>query len=169
MAKSLLILMLMAAQVLAGTGGSVYLCFGADGAYCCLDAGPESCTCCQDATACHDAAACPEVDAHCSHAACDRTTAAGSVPDQRLPQPSSPAGLSAALCECTHLLLVQSPPVSMRRVEKMSPRECFAGLVSNELLRRDAVLAPSPPSHWRGPPELRDWALTVLATVVIRC
>jgi len=48
MAKSLLILMLMTTQLLAGSGGSVYLCISNDGSYCCFDTGPESCMCCHE-------------------------------------------------------------------------------------------------------------------------
>lgn len=47
MIKSVLILMLAATQLLTGSGG-VYLCIRNDGSCCCLDAGPQTCTCCDD-------------------------------------------------------------------------------------------------------------------------
>ena len=46
MAKALLVLMLTVSQVLAGTSGAQYLCFKADGSFCCIDNGGANCICC---------------------------------------------------------------------------------------------------------------------------
>lgn len=46
MAKAFLVLMLTASQVLAGTSGPRFLCFKADGSFCCVDNGKAECVCC---------------------------------------------------------------------------------------------------------------------------
>lgn len=48
MAKAFLILMLTVSQVLAGTCGPRYLCFKADGSFCCVDEGGSDCICCPE-------------------------------------------------------------------------------------------------------------------------
>lgn len=40
--------MLIATQLLAGSGGSSFICIHDDGSFCCIDAGSESCKCCDD-------------------------------------------------------------------------------------------------------------------------
>jgi hypothetical protein len=168
MAKSLLILMLMTTQLLAGSGGSLYLCVSNDGSYCCIDTGPASCTCC------HDHEKIPDV-ACCSDPACEDESAASSCEHHQdeAPQPRQIDLLVGDPCGCTHVpvMISSDQPTTVARssitaeAERLSLQIAFlsAPCVGIE------VAAPAPPLRWSGPPAVADFALTVISTVVIRC
>lgn len=166
MAKSLLILMLMAMQVLAGTCGSLHLCISNDGSYCCIDAGPESCTCCHKHgeaahNACCDEPACEAVPEKC----CEHC-------DEESTEPDAQCIVAGDPCACTHIPLIVSssqPTTIARSTINESIERCsllIAWLPS--LVGSDAV-APLPHLRWFEPPVVPDFALTVISTVVIRC
>jgi hypothetical protein len=46
MVRWLLVLALVATQLQSWSGGALYLCLKTDGSFCCIDEGPDSCTCC---------------------------------------------------------------------------------------------------------------------------
>jgi hypothetical protein len=165
MAKSLIILMLMTTQLFAGSGESVYLCISNDGSYCCLDAGPETCTCCRN----HEE---PSEDACCSNAACAGEVACGHH-DETSPCPNYFGRIASDPCGCTHIPVMSSAakPTTIARTSVRAEAErlalldaclptCFIGVDAATL---------SPHLRWTGPPAVPDFTLTVISTVVIRC
>jgi hypothetical protein len=50
----LLVLALVATQLQSWSGGALYLCLKSDGSLCCIDEGPDSCTCCDHETFEHE-------------------------------------------------------------------------------------------------------------------
>ena len=111
MARSLLALALVAAQIQSWSGASLYLCLRGDGGVCCIDAGPDSCDCCRHEDE-HD-----ECAGHDKH-----------------PTPSSHDAerLAVMPCECTHVMLVQSQSPAIRRAspqadEPQSPAKLRSG------------------------------------------
>lgn len=158
MVKSLLILMLVATQLVSGSGGSVYLCVKSDGTYCCLDSGPASCNCCQDEL--------PETlaDSDCGDAACqchDRDGVQQSV------------AIEDDGCGCTHipLIVVVEQPARIVRTAMATDVERLALLVawSPAFYFGDDVPVSWPPNTGGQPTGIPDFALTIISTVVIRC
>jgi hypothetical protein len=156
MAKSLLILMLVTTQLLAGHSGTLYLCVSDDGSFCCIDTGSASCVCCHD----------EEKSAHascCSDPECEEK-----------PTESQQLGLSAGdPCGCTHIPVMVSAdqPATVSRSSIMTESERLSlhiALLSASFVYVE-VVAPSPHLCWSGPPAVPDFALTVISTVVIRC
>ncbi|WP_437186511.1 hypothetical protein SH668x_003665 [Planctomicrobium sp. SH668] len=169
MAKSLLILMLMTTQLLAGSGGSVYLCISNDGEYCCLDTGPRSCTCCQE----HQQEAAHETC--CSDAGCTEGIAEPSCGhhDETSPCPEQNRVVKDDACGCTHIPVAASAghPTTVTRPTVTVDSERLALLVAwlpTWLSGTDAA-SFLPHFRWTGPPAVPDFTLTVISTVVIRC
>ena len=171
MAKPLLILMLVATQLLAGSGGSVHLCVKGDGSYCCIDADPASCTCCRNQeeprNSCGDLGL-VELGKGCTSGCCG---------PQRPPEPAEeerPEALSGGTCSCTHVPLVvssepQSTPVRSEATASDEQSAVPAVWLAASLVR-NAFIAPSPPlDWWSRQAEIPCYALTVVSTVVIRC
>jgi len=161
MAKSLLILMLVATQLLAGSGGSLYLCISGDGSFCCLDSGPGSCTCCHeqddDPPAC--ASDCDEVTCRCH--------------DRRETPADPTVEIANEGCGCIHIPLIVSAAQPTRVVRARTPtdaerlRQLMASLPSIDVAH--TAIVASPPASWGGPPAVPQFALTVVSTAVIRC
>lgn len=164
MAKSLLILMLVATQLLAGSGGSLYLCISGDGSYCCLDSGPGSCTCCHeqddDPQAC--ASDCHEVTCSCH---------------DRHETPAEPTvEIAKEGCGCIHIPLIVSAeqPTRVVRTATTTDAERLTQLIASppSLDIGRAISVASPSASWGGPPAVPQFALialTVVSTIVIRC
>jgi hypothetical protein len=162
MARSLLILMLMTTQLLAGSGASVYLCIGSGGSYC-LDAGPDSCTCCHEEHGnTGDGCKHEHGDSACNHHDQD-------------PQPIQLGtdGLTAVdQCGCTHIpvMLSSDLPTSTARTSVTLDVERLASLVALPLeCRVNEWLVDQPAFHRSDPPPVATFTLTVVSTVVIRC
>jgi len=157
MAQSLLILMLVTTQLLAGNSGTVYLCVSNDGSYCCIDTGSTSCECCHDEQeAAHDAC--------CSDPACGDEA-----------PPFRQQGLLAGdPCGCTHIpvLISADQPATVVRPSNRTESERLALLVAwlpSLFLGSQVGVLTSLPTRWSGPPAAPDFALTVISTVVLRC
>ncbi|GIX05064.1 MAG: hypothetical protein KatS3mg114_0933 [Planctomycetaceae bacterium] len=163
MAKSLLILMLAATQLLAGSGGSLYLCISNDGSYCCFDSGPESCTCCIG----HD-------EEHAACVASERDGCACQCHDRDGKQQAEPSvAIADDGCGCIHIPLIVSaeqPTTATRPAATLSAERIalsIASLASIPCSHTSSV--SSPPPFWSGPPAVPEYALTIVSTVVIRC
>lgn len=176
MTKSLLVLFLMATQLLAGGGGSLYVCISHDGSFCCIDSGPETCECCsnheavQHDSCCHARHEHPDVsgDDRCQHDG-DQHDGGPCAESRMLASPAAPHD---DVCGCTHIPLMmtsvrQSPlaRISMPNGERF---ECPTALRSFSQCASsiDALLLCG---RWNGRPVGYDYALTVIATTVIRC
>jgi hypothetical protein len=168
MAKSLLILMLAAAQLVAGSGRSLYLCLSNDGSFCCIDDGPTGCVCCHDHDLLERVA---PTDHHC-HTFNAREARSDCNCDSLQP----PAGerLVADQCGCTHVLLLvaaeQRMAVSRTRTtidfeRVVVPAENFAPW--HVAADDRTVLRMFFPAG--GSAAALDFTLTVLASTVIRC
>lgn len=167
MAKSLLVLMLMATQLLAGSGGSLYVCISHDGSFCGLDSGPESCKCAGD----HDhqpSDGCR--DSHCHHKSeiCDEVD--GHENDEAF---SPLEFLDRDGCGCTHipLMLSSDRPIRFVRTSLMTQSEPLGFVVAllpfwNCASPSEALLANC---RWNGPPVVCDFTLMAISTIIIRC
>lgn len=164
MAKSLLILMLMTTQLLSGTCGSLHLCISSDGSFCCIDAGPESCTCCHG----HDDA---------SHEACLEEAESEDCCEhcEQLAIQSDAQGLVATDgCGCVHipLMVTSSQPTTVARDTTRESVERYfllVALLPSLLNGSGQYVAFSPHHSWFEPSVVPDFALIVISTVVIRC
>lgn len=155
--------MLMATQLLAGSGGSVYLCVRNDGSYCCLDAGPSTCTCSANRRptvneehrgckcGCHVSEPCDEGN----HVQAPRLTSSG-----------DPSG-------CTHILLSHNQVPA--RVAQTSSSvdidrlyQVVASLPGMLAMDRSNDSRHSPNERFR-PPTTPSQTMTVLAWVLIQC
>lgn len=167
MVRPLLILMLMTTQLLAGSGGSLYLCVSNDGSYCCIDTGPASCTCCHEEESIHH-------DTCCGEPGCEVVSEYCYEPhDEDAPQPDHHGLEAVDPCGCTHVPVMVSSgqPVTIARSSTTTDTERLSQLVALPLALGSGleIVAPSPHIHWSGPPAVRDFALIVISTVVIRC
>ncbi|MFN0196606.1 MAG: hypothetical protein ACKVT0_07660 [Planctomycetaceae bacterium] len=165
MVRSWLALMLVAAQFLSGTGMPLYVCIGSDGTYCCVDTGPEACTCCRP----HD-----EHDA-CDEACCSELLTLKSTPactDNHDREESSHrlTWLTGHPCDCTHVLISAEQRTFITRMSSTSDGEQLAMSMAKLPTTTEAMSAIVPPdARSQGPPLIPNFALTVLSTVVFRC
>lgn len=161
MAKSLLILMLVATQLLAGSGGSLYLCISGDGSCCCLDSGPGSCTCCHE----------PDDDPQACASDCDEV--ACRCHDGRETPAAPTVEIANDDCGCIHIPLIVSAeqPTRVVRTATTTDAERLTQLIASppSLDIGHTISVASPPASWGRPPAVPQFALTVISTVVIRC
>ena len=173
MFKFSLVLTLIAVQLLAGSGKAVYVCVSSDGSVCCLDAGPESCSCCrqvEDSTSCTDGCCDGSSVVVKPESCCHDDVPSRPHADQRSNTNDSPT-LMGGPCNCTHELVSLGQSATVVR-SSASARICsgshqVAELPSisrwRESLEHDARV------RWHGPPPRSNCAQTVLSTFVIRC
>lgn len=163
MVKSLLILALVTTQLLAGSGGSLYLCISNDGSHWCVDSDPASCTCCRQEA---------ETDEHsgccCSHVAgsCD-----GDRDEHRTPSESPE--LAGQPCGCTHILIShpQQSPTTVR-ASSTTDAERLALLVAllPHAPLHDQFVSDGPDLTFRlNSPPIPSQSLAILSSVVLRC
>lgn len=159
MAKSSLILMLVWTQLLAGSGGSVYLCISDDGSHWCVDSDPATCTCCQHETEQDEGGEC-----RCSRAGMSR--------DENESPRESPT-LAGQPCGCTHILISnpeQSP--TTLRVSSRTNAERLSQLVAllHHILPHDQFVVDGPhPALRHNSPPIPSQSLAILSSVVLRC
>jgi hypothetical protein len=160
MTKTLLILLLMTMQLLAGSGASVYLCIGSDGSYG-IETNTESCLCDNDDD--HDESCpCDCDDRHCEH----RETA---VHIQ-----FTGDGVGKAMpCGCTHIPLIVSSNQSDLYVRSVANHDTDRQLLLLAVPSNDSIfgeLASCAVERWHvAHADVPDFSLTVVSTVVIRC
>lgn len=166
--------MLATAQLLAGSGVSVYACIRNDGSFCCLDLGPETCTCCADEASGGSDQAKKVTEEPTGCECCRSSEASPNCDEHSIPQSelNTSVGLEAP-CGCTHILLSHDQ-TAIRAV-----RTTTAGDLSQSV-PAFAVL-PQFAQHDSGdhagrslsrrftPPGRRSHALTVLSLVLIQC
>lgn len=168
------ILTLSAMQLLTGSGKAVYLCVSSDGSVCCLDSGPQSCTCCRhehDSTSCDDAS-CEIATEECESKCCCQHDDEPSCPnDSQPPKPKDSSAVANGACSCTHEL-VSTGQVGSNLRSSVNDR------VSDAVQQLDCLpiasyhqsfVAIDGRRSWQGPPPLPDVAISVLTTVAIRC
>ena len=172
MFKLSLVLTLIAMQFLAGSGKAVYVCVSSDGSFCCLDAGPESCSCCHQeevCTSCTDGC-CGLSEIVKPESCCHDDVPSRPHDDQRSNANDSPA-LVGGPCNCTHELVSLGQSATVVR-SFASTRICdgwhhFAELPSmsrwRDSVEQDASV------RWHGSPPRSNCARKVLSTFVIRC
>ncbi len=165
MAKSLLILMLLTTQILAGSGGSLYLCIKNDGSGFCFDTDIAACTCCHKEVTKQIA---------CVGCGCESAESCRELEEQEACKAKHHGLLASEPCGCTHIPVMvsgeQATTVARTLVTTESERLTLllAWLPSSSIVDQ---LAESDPPRWRwnGPPAIPDFALSVVATTVIRC
>ncbi|MES2788481.1 MAG: hypothetical protein V4719_02595 [Planctomycetota bacterium] len=172
MFKSFLILMLTATQLLAGSGGSVYLCIKDDGSFCCLDTGAMACRRCEEAIP-------AAVEPQSSGCSCCSETAAPKLPTAKLlteDDTSTSSELTLASpdpCGCTHVLIAQDQ--AQARANRISAQADVQQLVQMTAqlpasVALDGVDGSRNTSGWQyRPPTVESQALTVRLSVQIRC
>lgn len=175
MIKSFLILMLMTTQLLAGSGGSVYLCIRNDGSFCCLNVGPASGTCRELSVTSRDdqVAQIAENSSGCRCGCCGDESASQTADDQPAAPTSELSDLSGTPCGCIHILLSHDQP-SARPAKALaaSDVEQFCQIAS-DLTSVAQTGGANPDWHSLGqrfrPPAVRSQTLTVLSWVLIQC
>ena len=169
MIKFLLILLLVATQILAGIGGSQYLCIDTDGRYCCIHPGPASCTCCQ-----HEVPQDGENKHHHDGDGCCGAGTPEAIPGRHADPGRHDQQQVAAVdpCNCTHLLLLVSAdkPFWNGRMSPEIGSDQFTHLANCRLavaaeLAAEGDLRPQGTSA----PAESERTLALLATVVLRC
>lgn len=155
LSKLVLVLMLMATQLLAGSGGSFYLCIG-EGLLCCIDTGPAACTCCHDPQG-------PPADKCCSRGDCH---------PQQCDQVQLP--IADDDCSCLHIPVV-IPPLEPTTLSHGSSAPAFDFVIASNAAS-EFCAAPVRNNVWpvlistcSDPPRPDAYALAMLATIVIRC
>jgi hypothetical protein len=159
MAKPLLILMLLTAQLLTGSSVSVYLCIASDGSLR-TDTGPDSCTSCQDT---------------CSDSACGALTAERHGSERqgrnRLLQTCEVPALETP-CDCVHIPIVTSSDQPARTAQSSITLEFeqLSSLVAPVSSIGLGCLSLSRPNVlYCDVCGVHDFTLTVISTVIIRC
>lgn len=165
MSKSLLILMLMTTQLLAGGGVSGYICISSNGSFG-FHFGSSSCTSCQ--VAC-------EVDGK-SRGDCNAQQSCGtSCSKHRIDRfhkvTIGTLGVAKS-CDCTHIpvIIESEQPTRVARNLTTADYKQLASLVALlPTIGNCCQPIPQTAFHSNGTSVASDFSLTVIATVVIRC
>jgi hypothetical protein len=175
MTRAILILTLMATQLLSVSSDAIYLCVRNDGSTCCVDAGPESCACCDGHDEMPDSHACQASDCAAGGLDHDHHVAADCCEDHDVPVPQSPAfaGVAVDTCDCTHIPLTmanEQPTITSRQVAA-ADFDFHAFLLAPVVQEREVFLLSQDFSvqHWLCEAPRIDFALTAISTIVIRC
>lgn len=163
MVKSLLILALVTTQLLAGSGGSLYLCISNDGSHWCVDSDPASCTCCRQEAETDEQSGCC-----CSHAggSCDPSNDEDQIPDGESQE------LAGQSCGCTHILISQSQSPTTLQASSRTDAERLSLLVAllpHVLLCGPFVADELDPEFRHSSPPIPSQSLAILSSVVLRC
>lgn len=165
MVKSLLILMLVMTQLLAGSGDSVYLCIGNDGSYSIhaesAPCAPGQVTCGSGCHSCNDASPGQQERSPCGNHPGDRAVF----------QTGDPLVL-AGTCDCTHIPVVMASdqPTRTTRNSIAVDFEWLSSLLAQAPtidIAYQSVLQLT--FHCYDTSTVPDFTLTVVSTVVIRC
>lgn len=171
MAKSFLILMLMMTQLLTGSG-ALYLCIRNDGSYCCLDAGPQSCTCCinEDSESGIQPTLAPQES--CS-GACGESDLSATNEENRAPRISNLTMVASNNpCGCTHLRLTNETAIRNARTASAPDSSAYASVVADLSTFASDDFGNRARFAFGKPLTLlpkRSHALTVLSWVSIQC
>ena len=171
MSKTLLTLMLIAAQLLAGSRGAIYLCTSNDGNFCCFDAGPAFCNCCHDSVG-SESLLDDCCNSHAPHTGCNVSgddDHYSSAENNGLPVQVSDSVRLSHPCGCSHRL------VSIEQGTFVLASAAHAMVVDVLLfyspikVNQHTLAALELRCIWCGPPLMCDASFAHLATVVIRC
>lgn len=175
MTRAILILTLMATQLLSVRGDALYLCVRNDGSTCCIDAGPDSCTCCHAPLAPASSDSCLKSDCGSHSHGQDHDLAVACCTDDAIPAPQFPAvgAVVGYACECTHIPLAaaaEQPTINSRQNAAFD-LDFHAFLLAPLNQQREVVSLARDVSFQRGLGETPpiDFVLTVISTIVIRC
>jgi hypothetical protein len=164
MIKSLLVLMLAVTQLLAGSGGSLYVCISNDGSCWCVEIDPASCTCCRQELETTEGSGCC-----CSHASgsCDPCNDVHGTPGGELLK------FADQPCDCTFILIShpQQSAISLRVSSRTDGEHLFElpALVQH-LFLHDQFVGDGPDLTLKySPPPIPSQLLGVLSSVILRC
>lgn len=160
MARSLFFYMLVAAQLLSGSGGPRYLCISSDGSSC-FDTGPASCTCCL-----RSGDQKPNIETTCSD---DSTCRCGCHAAEGRPPSGNQSILSSAPCGCTHFLISAEQSTLLVRSTIEAERFWQHFICLPVVMTSETVTIPVQSIVSYRPPAVQNASLAVLSTVVIRC
>lgn len=162
--RTILILMTLTSQIIAGMGGSVYLCISSQGIN--IDAGPTACTSC-DSTEDHKT---PERHSTCVKGEHHSSCGCGETPGSR-----SLANDVASLddsCDCLHILVTESSNVPATVTGSTAEIE-FRVMISDATILSQSLLdccrfeqnVAISPRHQ----VIYDSSLSILSNIIIRC
>lgn len=161
MTKTLLILLLMTMQLLAGSGASVYLCIGCDGSYG-IETNTESCLCDGKNHTDGESCACDCDDQHCEHRESPaQVQLAGEGVSRERP------------CGCTHIPLIVSSDRYRHFVRSLANHKAgrvlfLAAAPSNDCF--SYAVASCTELRWHvSRADVPAFSLIVVSTVIIRC
>jgi len=175
MARAILILTLVTTQLLSVSGDAIYLCVRNDGSTCCVDAGPESCTCCQAPDKLAESESCHESDCDSHGLAHGHGLAATCHEEHAVPATQIPAigSVIGDDCDCTHIPLAVSSeqPTINSRQSAAANLDFHAYLLAPAGQEHEigSVVGDFSLQQWLGDAPPIDFALTVISTIVIRC
>ena len=149
-----LVFVLSAAQLLAGSGGSFYLCMS-DGLFCCISQRSAPCKCCQEPDSAPPAKCCE--NSECSYG---------------LVTQAEPDGADDECC-CVHIPVV-IPPLEPATLTDGTSVPVFDQVITIQawqtcLAHAVGTVWPTVVSSCNGPPDAQAYTLTMLSTIVIRC
>ena len=160
MSKPFVILVLIAMQLLSGSGSSVYLCIGADGSLD-IHSGLNSCKCCK-------------ADGNTDRQCCGRDISAhqhSSCAASRKKCTTHVASKATATCDCTHIPIARASnqPSGVTRTFVELDRQRVSSLVilpghvncDRQLVSRSMMYAVDK--------AVDDFSLAMVTLVVIRC
>lgn len=163
MLNALLSLVLATTQLLAWSGGSLYLCLSDNGFHC-VDFGPASCTCC------HSPA---EQDEHADHCCSDAAvTCDGDHAGYPKPENIASPIFASDSCGCTHVQITSQQPTSILQASSAMDveRHLQFAAVLPFVLSGDLPLGDRfDPACSRGSPPIPSQALIILASIILRC
>lgn len=166
MFRSLIIVALMATQLFARSAGAVFLCVCNDGSAVCICPGASACTCCGKSCEGPTERCVNETSGEAEAESCCENCDDAPPKEDVFPAIDAPCG-----CTFFPLTVASDQPTTMIRCAKMEVVEwysCFVALLPTWVERDEFDVHLQ---QWRTLPPLanRDFFLTVISTVVIRC
>lgn len=159
-----LVISLVLMQLVAASGGSVYLCVANDGSLCCLDFGPQFCRCCPHG---HDKVSSESAPSDQCHSGCCHQEASHEASDQ----PDEDQSIANSPCHCQHLAVATGTALLKSRATVGNPLIASTQLWTAITVRSFLTdpLACRQSERIQAPSPAPDSALALLSTVIIRC
>lgn len=168
MAKSLVILALLATQLLSWSGGSVYLCICGKGTVC-VDGGPSACTCCatSEGAGLEDANCTKPENAECCESCCAATNRHR---EQSRKRDTDQCANSSRGCAHIQILHEQAPSVCASSCDtNVGHLSALLASPPCGLPSLSEIEAPTDPRTRMEPSSAPSLLLTFLAATALRC
>jgi hypothetical protein len=178
MAKSIVVLMLLIAQVFAGSFGVQSICLKHDGSFCCIDHGAETCRCCQhEEIAKAECTCCRHDDGDNDVRCCAIESNIESLADRHADDSSSSPYYIARVTVgqntsgCKHIPISASPATTAQRVviADVLVQASFWIFVPSQLNGDELLVVQQFHPILHGPPRAEVFALIAFSSTMLRC